>query len=174
VVRERHLEERVAGAPIVADAREKLTCLAVILERLLIGVDRASRVSRFQQVLDRLLRNVRYLEVPRKKTIRLLRRLLIDVLERIADLVVELASLRLDEARVSDLLDEAVPEAVFRVRTPPHFDDEVEPLELGQRVDELVVLDEALEQRHAERPADDGGDVDDLARLRVEPIEAGL
>ena len=63
-MRERHLEERVAGAPLVADPGEEVARLPVVLERLLVGVEGPRRVARLQQVVDRLLRLVGLAEVP--------------------------------------------------------------------------------------------------------------
>src|SRR5919106_5061314 len=174
VVGERHLEERVPGAALVAGARQELPGLAVILKGFLVGVDRPRRIARLEEVLHRFLRGVCDFEVPRQEPVGLLRRLLEDLLERVADPVMELLPLRLHEARVRDLLHEPVPEAVLRVGAPANLDDQVEALELGERVGELIVRNEALEQRLAKGTPDHGCDVHDLARLRVEPVEPRL
>ena len=56
---ERDLEERVARAALVADAGEERARLPVVLERLLVGVERARGVAGLEQVVDRLLGLVR-------------------------------------------------------------------------------------------------------------------
>ena len=97
-----------------------------------------------------------------------------ELLERLADDAVELAPARLDEARVRDLLHEPVAEAVLGRGAAPLLDDEVEPLQLGERRAQRLGGHDLLEQRHAERAADDRGDADHLPRLRLEPVEPRL
>ena len=174
VVGERHLEERVARAALVADPRQEGARPAVVLERFLVRVDRAGGVAGLQEVVDGLLGLVGLLEVPGEKPVGLLRRLLVDLLERLAHALVQLAALRVDEARVGDLLDEAVAEAVLGVRPAALLDDQVEPLQVGQCLHELVAVHEPLQQRQPERPPDDRGDREDVARLAVEAVEARL
>ena len=97
-----------------------------------------------------------------------------ELLERSADDAVQLPTARLDQTAVCDLLDEPMAEAVLRRRSAALLDDEVEPLQLGERRSELRLRDELLEQRHPERSADDGRDVDHLPRLRLESVEPRL
>ena len=77
----------------------KVARLAVVLERLPVGVDGARGVARLQQVLDRLLRLVGLGEVAGEEPVGLLGRFLVDVLQRLADALVQLPALRVDEAR---------------------------------------------------------------------------
>ena len=77
----------------------------------------------------------------------LLGRLLVDVLQRLADALVQLAALRVDQAGVGDLLHQAVAKAVLRVRAAALLDDEVETLELRERLHQLVAGNEPLEER---------------------------
>jgi hypothetical protein len=174
VVGERHLEERLARATIVTGAREEGAGLAVVLERLLVRVESARGVAGLQQVVHRLRRLVRLGEVPREDGVRVVDRLPIHLLERLPDAPVELAPARVDQACVGDFLDEPVAEAVLRSRPPAGLEDEVEPLEIGEGVQELLVRHDALEQGKAERPADDGGDAEDLAGVGAEPVEPRL
>jgi hypothetical protein len=104
----------------------------------------------------------------------LLRRLLVDLLQSFADLLVQLPPLRVDEARVRDLLHEPVTEPVLGIGPAALLVDEVEPLELGQGRDQLVARDEALEKGDAEGAPDHRGDGQHLARRRIEPVEPGL
>jgi hypothetical protein len=174
VVGERHLEEGVAHPLVVADAGEERPRLAVVLQRLLVGVDGARSVPGLEQVLGGLLRLIGLAEVAGEQAVRLLGRFAVDLFERLADALVELPALRVDEARIRHLLHETVTEAVLRVRPPPLLHDEVETLELREGVHELIRRDEPLEEREAERPADDGREGESLACPRVEAVEAGL
>ena len=116
----------------------KLARSAVVLEGFLVRVDGARAIARLEEVLDRLVGHVRLAEVAGEEPEGLLRRLAVDLLQRLADALVELPPRRLDEARVGDLLDEPVAEAELRVGAAAHLDDEVEALELGQRRLELA------------------------------------
>ncbi len=174
VVGERHLEEGVAGASLVAELAEEGARLPVVLERLLVGVDRACPVAGLQKVVDGLVGDVRLAEVAGEERVALLRGLAVDLLQRLADALVELLARRLDEARVGDLLDEPVAEAVLGIRAAAHLHDQVEPLQLGERRLELLARHELLEERKPERPSDDCCEREHLPRRRLEPVETGL
>ncbi|TMJ96894.1 MAG: hypothetical protein E6G67_03900, partial [Actinobacteria bacterium] len=88
VLRERHLEERVPRAALVPEQRQETACPPVVLERFLVRIDGPCRVTRLEQVLDRLLRLLRFGEVPGEQPVDLLGRLAVDVLERLADVAV--------------------------------------------------------------------------------------
>ena len=67
VVRQRDLEQRVAGALLVAEAGEEVAGAAVVLEGLAVGVQRPGRVARLQQIVDGPRRLVCLAEVPREQ-----------------------------------------------------------------------------------------------------------
>ncbi len=133
VVRERDLEQRVAGALLVAEARQEVAGAAVVLEGLAVGVQRPGRVARLQQIVDGPRRLVCLAEVSREQREDLVARARIELLQGLPDCEVELSPLRLDQARIGDLLHEAVAEAILGLGTPPLLDDEVEALELRER-----------------------------------------
>ncbi len=138
VVRERDLEQRVAGALLVAEARQEVAGAAVVLEGLAVGVQRPGRVARLQQIVDGPRRLVCLAEVPREQREDLVARARIELLQGLPDSEVELSPLRLDQARIGDLLHEAVAEAILGRGTPPLLDDEVEALELRERRQQLL------------------------------------
>ena len=86
----------------------------------------------------------------------------------------EAAAGGLEQAAVGDLLHEPVAEAVLRRRAAADLDDQVEPHQVGERRHDLVVRQQALEQRQAEAAADRARDGDDLARARRQAVEARL
>jgi hypothetical protein len=91
VVGEGHLEEGVAGAALVSGPCEEGARLAVVLERLPVGIDRPRGVAGFEEVLDRLLRIVGLAEMAGEEGVGLLGRFLVDLLERLSNFLVQLA-----------------------------------------------------------------------------------
>jgi hypothetical protein len=158
----------------VAEAVEEVECAAVVLERLFLGVDPARHVARFQEVVRRPLGLVSLGEVTAEDSVRLGRIFDCELLEGIADAAVQRATSALGQAGVRSLLDEPMPETVFRRRPPPLLDDELEPLELRQRLPQLLLRCHSFQQRQPESAADHRGNADDLLRGRAQPVEPGL
>ena len=113
--------------------REEVAGAAVVLEGLPVGVQRPGRVARLQQIVDGPRRLVCLAEVPREQREDLVARARIELLQGLPDVEVDLSPLRLDQARIGDLLDEAVAEPILGPGRRRLLDDEVEALELGER-----------------------------------------
>ena len=69
------------------------------------------------------------------------------LLERLPDLEMEPATLRLEQAPIRSLLHEPVPEAVLRCRATSLLHDELEALQLRQSRSHELARSDALEQR---------------------------
>ncbi len=174
VAHERDLEERLALARGIVEPAQERARPAVVLDRLVVGVDGPRGVAREQQVACRALRLVGLGEVARERPVERLVRLSEHRLERLADAAVEAAPGRLEQARIRHLLHQPVAEAVLRGGPAAHLHDQVEPHQIRQRRHDLLARQEPLEQRQAEAAADRARDRHDLARARRQPVEPGL
>ena len=96
------------------------------------------------------------------------------LLNRLADGTVHLPSLAVQERPIRHLLHQSVAKAILWCRAAALFDDEIEPLEFGKRVDRLLSRDDLLEQREAKRAPDDGRVAQHLAGRGIEAVEARL
>ena len=175
VVHERDLEQRLARAAVVAEAAQELPRAPVVADRLAVGGEAARLVAGADQVLRRLGGVVggRVVagELGERARAGLVAR---QRLERGANPAVELAAAGVGQHRVGRLLHEPVAEPVLRVRPAPLLDDQLEPLEIGERRGEPARVDEPLEQRDREPAADDRRHGGHLAGAGLEPVEARL
>ena len=157
-----------------SEAAQERARAAIVLDRLVIGVDRARRVAREQQVARGALGLVGLGEVARERAVDRLVGLAVERLERLADAPVEAAPRGLEQAAVGHLLHEAVAEAVLRGGPAADLHDQVEPHQLGQRRHDLLARQHALEQRQAEAAPDCARHRDHLARARRQAVEPRL
>ena len=111
---ERDLEERVALARGIVEPAQERARAAVVVDRLVVGVDGARRVAREQRVARGALGLVGLGEVARERPVDGFAGLAVERLDRLADATVQAAPGRLEQAVVGDLLDEAVTEPVLR------------------------------------------------------------
>ena len=174
VVSEADAEQGVSRPALVADPLQEGHCAAIVLERLLVRVQRAGRVAGRDEVAGRLLRLVRLDEMEGEQTVDLLERVGVELLERESGGAVEVAAAALEEAAVGDFPQEAVPEPVLGDGATSLLDDQIEPLQVGEDGAEPDVGSESLEERHRERATDDGGDADEVAGVGCEPVEPRL
>ena len=171
---ERDLEEGVPREPLLAQAPEELPRLLVMAERLLVGIERACRVTGLEQVGDGLLGQVGLAEVAGQQRESIL-----------AGLGPRTSSASPTRAWSFRRFASSRPEyatswtrpcwKLYSVgRAPARLDDQIEPLELGERRYQPVVGDDLLEQLQREHPADHRGDADHLPGVVVEPVEPRL
>jgi hypothetical protein len=113
VAYQRDLEERLALARGILEPAQERACAPVVVERLVVGVDRARRVAGEQRVAGGPLGLVGLGEVARERPVDRLARIAVERLDRLADAPVQVAPGRLEQAVVSHLLDEAVAEPVL-------------------------------------------------------------
>ena len=171
---ERDLEERVALAPGIVQAPQEGARAAVVLDRLVVGVHGPRRVAGEQRVARRALGLVGLGEVVRQRPVDGVARIAVERLDGLADAPVQGAPGGLQQAVVGHFLHQAVAEAILRRGTPADLDDQVEPHQVRERRHDLVVRQQALEQRQPEAAADRARDGDDLARARRQAVEPRL
>src|SRR4051794_13977950 len=94
------------------------------------------------------------------------------LLEPLRGLAVEAVAILRDEGAVRGLLDQDVLEAELRLRPTAAFSEEVEPLELHERVPRASVADHRVEQRETELPPEHGSGRERVVRRRVEAVDA--
>src|SRR4029077_8884671 len=83
------------------------------------------------------------------------------------------APLAADDSAVDGLLDQYVLEPELRLRPTPALAQQVEPLELAQRVAQLVAIArDAGQQRQAKVAAEHGSRGEHVAALGCEPVDA--
>ena len=174
VMRECDAQQRRPGARVVSGSLHEGQRALEELDRLVVRICRPGRVAGLQQILDRLLRFVRLGEVVREQAIHLRGCFAMEVAERLTHTPVQLAAVRLDQGVVRRFLHEPVPEAVLDGIASMLLDDQLEPLQLGQRREEQRAWQQALEQRDAEGPADHRRGGDEFAGRVVEPVESRL
>src|SRR5205823_4584427 len=87
----------------------------------------------------------------REQAVRLRWRLRVQLLERLPDLEMELATLRLEQAPVRSVLDQPVPEAVLGCGAASLLDDELEALKLRQGGPHGLARSAAVEQHERDR-----------------------
>ena len=171
---ERDLEERVPLAARIVQPPQERARAAVVLDRLVVGVDGARRVAREQRVARRALGLVGLGEVVGEWSVDGVAGVAVQRLDGLADAPVQGAPGRIEQAVVGDLLHEPVPEAVLRRRSPADLDDQVEPHQVRERRHHLVVRQQALEQGQPEAAPDGARHRDDLARAHRQAVEPRL
>ena len=174
VVRKRDLEQNRARAFRVPEAVEERQRASVMPVGLLFRIDGLRRIARFEEITRGALGLVGLGEMVCEQPVCLRELVRAQLLERGADDAVEVSAAPVEQARVRRFAHEAVTEAVLRRRPAPLLDDEVEPLQLGQRGTQLLRRDEPLEQRLTEAATDDGRDRRHLAHVGCEPVEPRL
>ena len=142
-----------------------------MLDRLVQRVLEPCLVTRLQEVARRLLLVLGPQPVVREQTEHLGLTIRIPLLEPFCGAAVQPRPLLGEQRPVGRLLDERVPEPVFRLRPAPALPEQAEPLQLVQRVFRQLA-EHALEQRQREGAPQRGRGGDELACRSRQPVEA--
>lgn len=171
VQREGQLEERERHGLRLASALEEREESAVVPDRLVQRPREAGSVPRAGEVPDRLPLVLGRQPVVREEPENLTVSSVVLALEPHGRRAVQVLAPVREKGAVGRLLDEGVLEAVLGLRPASRHPDEVEPLELVERMLDALAVGDSLEQREAEVAPQRRGRREDVVEPGLQPVD---